>query len=58
MTKYSAIIRLSVSAYEAKDAKEAHDKVNAYIDHLVELLETDSGELAWPEVEWVVQEEN
>lgn len=57
VAKFSAVIRLSVSVYEAKDADEAHDKVNAYVDHLVELLEADSGELTWPEVDWVVTEE-
>lgn len=58
MARYSATIRLLVSVYEAKDAEEAHDKVSEYIDHLAELTEASTGELTWPEVEWVVQEED
>lgn len=58
VARYSATIRLSVNVYEAKDADEAHDKVNKYIDHLAQLLEADTGELTWPEVDWVVQEED
>lgn len=58
MARYSATIRLLVSVYEAKDADEAHDKVNEYIEHLAELTENSAGELTWPEVEWVVQEED
>ena len=58
MANFSAIIRLSVNVFEAKDADEAHDKVNAYVDHVADLLENNSGELTWPDVEWVVQEED
>ena len=58
MALYSATIRLLVTAYEAKDADEAHEKVNTYINHLVELTDANLGELTWPEVDWVVQEED
>ena len=58
MANFSAIISLSVNVFEATNADEAHDKVNAYVDHLVQLLEVDSGELTWPVVEWVVTEED
>lgn len=58
MANFSAMIRLSVNVFEAQNAGEAHDKVDAYISHLAQLLEADSGELIWPVVDWVVTEED
>lgn len=58
VARYTATIRLLVSVYEAKDADEAHEKVNTYIDHLAEITDANLGELTWPEVDWIVQEED
>ena len=57
MKNYTGTITLRLDGFEADDEKSANEIVNAYLDHLISVLETNTGQLTWWNSEHSVEEE-
>ena len=48
---------MHLDGFEADDEKSADEIVNAYLDHLIGVLETNTGKLTWWNSDYSVEEE-
>ena len=54
MAKFTARVEFIVLEFDAKDADQAHEKLNGLLDELGDVDTT----LRWDDVEWTLREES